>query len=266
MYIGLCAGSWVEAIVVDNVAIAELNPTNIATYADFNWDFVYKYKGSSAVAVDPYWVLTAAHVADDGGSGSLSVDEITYNQLEQVYHADADLALVRFDQALPGYYDLFTGSVIPTGTHPELLQVGWGNTGTVSLTSFSNGPGGDGTKRWGSNRADIRTSITVNVGGTAEFVTSDIFLSNFDMGDTAYEAGAGSHDSGGGVFIEEGGEWKLAGTMLYLSGSNPSHNGVIAAETAMYEGWVKSVIPEPSSSLFMGLIFLGYGLKRRLFR
>lgn len=60
-------------------------------------------------------------MADDEGSASLSVDEITYNQLEQVYHADADLALVRFDQALPGYYDLFTGSVIPTGTHPELL-------------------------------------------------------------------------------------------------------------------------------------------------
>jgi hypothetical protein len=49
MYIGLCAGSWVEAIVFDNVAIAELNLTNIATYADFNRDFVYKYKGSSAM-------------------------------------------------------------------------------------------------------------------------------------------------------------------------------------------------------------------------
>ena len=251
--------------MIDNVAIAESNPTNIAAYADFNWDFVYSYKGSSAVAVDSYWVLTAAHVADDGGSGSLMVNGVTYNQLERVYHADADLALVRFDQALPGYHELFTGSVLSTGANPELLQVGWGNTGTVSLTSFSNGPGGSGTKRWGSNRADIRSTLLVDVGGSTGVVSNDIFLAGFTSGDTAYEAVAGTHDSGGGLFIEEGGEWKLAGTMLYLNGNDPSYTGVIAAETAMYEEWVQSVSPEPSSSLFMGLMFLLYGWKRRFF-
>ena len=183
-------------------------------------------------------------MADDGGSGALLIEGETYTQMQRVYHADADLALVRFDKALPGYYELFENSMRVGLFSPNLLMVGWGNTGTVSRVSFSNGPGGAGTKRWGSNRANFRQTVNADVGGTAGEVSSEMIGLSFNLLDTEYEAGAGTRDSGGGVFIEEGGEWKLAGTILYLSGTDPNYTGVSAAETAVYSDWIESVVTD----------------------
>ena len=57
-----------EAIAVADYSSAEQSPAAAqAPYNSFNWDFVYNYRTSSAVAVDHYWLLTAAHVADDFG-------------------------------------------------------------------------------------------------------------------------------------------------------------------------------------------------------
>ena len=94
----------VDAIAVADLVVAESSPTQVTAYADFDWDFVYNYKGSSAVAVDDYWLITAAHVADDGGSGALTIHGEVYTQMQRVYHPTADLALVRYDKALPGFY------------------------------------------------------------------------------------------------------------------------------------------------------------------
>ncbi len=40
---------------------------------DVNWDYVYNYKESSAVAIDSYWLLTAAHVADDAPGWNMTI-------------------------------------------------------------------------------------------------------------------------------------------------------------------------------------------------
>ena len=123
---GLFSYVEVEAIATLDVTISESNPTNQTSYADFNWDYVYKYKGSSAVAVDDHWLITAAHVADDGGSGALTINGNTFSQMQRVFHPTADLALIRYDRELPGFYPLHTGNVVRFGTNPELLMVGWG--------------------------------------------------------------------------------------------------------------------------------------------
>ncbi|RKX34927.1 MAG: hypothetical protein DRP64_19685, partial [Verrucomicrobia bacterium] len=94
----------VSAIVVQDYTVAEAEPTEL------DWSHVYNYKGSSAVAVGGHWILTAGHVADDGGSGSLDIDGTIYTQQGlPVYYPDGDLALVHYDKPLPGYYPLYTG-------------------------------------------------------------------------------------------------------------------------------------------------------------
>ena len=108
--VALCFVGWVastSAIMVQDYATAETAPSGL------DWSYVHYYKGSSAVAVDAYWTLTAAHVADDAGTGALSIDGTIYNQQEVVYHDSADLALIRYDRALPGHYPLFTGDLVP---------------------------------------------------------------------------------------------------------------------------------------------------------
>ncbi len=76
----LMAGS-VSAIVVADYSIATNPPSGIW---DLNWGYVYNYKGSSAVAVGSHWLLTAAHVANDGGTGMLTINGINYYQQEIV--------------------------------------------------------------------------------------------------------------------------------------------------------------------------------------
>ena len=108
MCMGLFSCIEVEAIATADVMTSESNPSNVSAYADFNWDFVYNYKGSSAVAVDDHWLITAAHVADDGGSGALTINGDVYTQMQRVYHPTADLALVRFDKDIAGILSAYS--------------------------------------------------------------------------------------------------------------------------------------------------------------
>ena len=246
LVVSLGCAFFAGAIAVDDLLVGEASPTNVAAYADFNWEYVYRYKGSSSVAVDVHWVLTAAHVADDGGSGALLIEGEMYTQMERVFHPSADVALVRFDKPLPGFYPLYTGRVVRrSGTNPELLMVGWGQTGMVASASFQNGPGGRGVKRWGTNRAEYDgQSVTVDMQGDAGELTTEIFNTSFSLNDTAYEAGGVQYDSGGGVFVKNGGQWKLAGTIILLTGTGPDFSGNFMAETAVYSDWIESVVTD----------------------
>ena len=248
MCMGLFSCIEVEAIATADVSISESNPTNQNSYADFNWDYIYRYKTSSGVAVDTHWLLSAAHVADDGGSGALTINGDAYTQMQRVFHPTADLALVRYDRALPGFYPLHTGNVVRFGTNPELLMVGWGYTGAVTSTSFQNGPGGQGVKRWGTNRAaQSGFPVTVDMGGQVGSLTTDVFSTAFNLNDTTHEAGGVQFDSGGGVFIRHGGQWKVAGTIILLNGTPPNFTGNFIVEIAEYADWINAVLTDQDS-------------------
>jgi hypothetical protein len=252
IYMSMCMGLFscveVEAIATADVTTSESNPTNQISYADFNWDYVYRYKTSSGVAVDTHWLLSAAHVADDGGSGALTINGDAYTQMQRVFHPTADLALIRYDRALPGFYPLHTGNVERFGTNPELLMVGWGYTGTVTSTSFQNGPSGQGVKRWGTNRAaQSGFPVTVDMGGEVGSLTTDVFRTAFNLNDTTYEAGGAQFDSGGGVFIRHGGQWKVAGAIILLDGTPPNFTGNFIVEIAEYADWINAVLTDQDS-------------------
>ena len=239
MCMGLFSCVEVKAIATADVTTSESNPTNQASYSDFNWDYAYRYKTSSAVAVSDYWIMTAAHVADDPGSGALTINGNTFAQMQRVFHPTADLALIRYDRALPGFYPLHTGNVVRFGTNPELLMVGWGYTGAVASASFQNGPGGQGVKRWGTNRA-AQSGFPL----PGNSFTTDVFSTSFNLNDTAYEAGGAQFDSGGGVFIRHGGQWKIAGTII---GVMANFTGNYIAEIAEYADWINAVLTDQDS-------------------
>ena len=239
----LCMPMIANAIAVSDLPVSEANPTNIAAYSDFNWDHVYNYKNSSAVAVHGNWLITAAHVADDGADSSLTIQGEVYTQMQQVYHPDADLALIRYDKTFPEFYSIHNGSVTRIGTNPELLMVGWGNTGLVSITSFQNGPGGRGIKRWGTNRAVTSgQSVTVDMGGEVGTRVSDVFTTSFNLNDTFFESGAAQYDSGSGVFIKHAGQWKLAGLPILLAGSGPNYTGNYIIKIQSYISWINNIL------------------------
>ena len=248
LFTGLLLGACVDAraIATANDTTSAQNPTNHGYSLD--WDYIYKYKNSSSVAVDHYWILTAAHVGDDGGTGSLNIDGEIYTQQEVIFHPTADLALVRYDKPFPGYYGLHAGEIHNgksggARVYDELIMAGYGRTGTVTQTTFENGPSGNGTKRWGTNEGTgTETTINANVGGSVGNVSTLCFLMDFDLSDTSYEAGAAQHDSGGPVFIERDSVWSLTGINLYLSGTAPGFSGNYASMIHDYTSWIKSMI------------------------
>jgi hypothetical protein len=239
-----------DAIAVADLVVAESSPTQVTAYADFDWDFVYNYKGSSAVAVDDYWLITAAHVADDGGSGALTINGEVYTQMQRVYHPTADLALVRYDKALPGFYPRATQT--PIGS--ELILVGFGRAGNVVSTRFEAYFTETGTahftKRWGTNRIDqnLTYNTTVPIVATSQGFKISISRDRANENPTEYEAGCNVYDSGCGLFLNEGGVWKLAGHMIVRQGISATefiNNGAVSS--SFYSNWIDDVLTDTDS-------------------
>ena len=240
----ICINSARAIAVADNAA-AEADPA-LKGYS-LDWDYIYEYKSSSSAAVDHYWILTAAHVADDGGSGALTIDGEIFTQQEVVFHPSADLALVRYDKPFPGYYALHDGEIHnnrkgANRVYYPLIVAGYGYAGTVSASSYTQGSG-SGIKRWGTNRGEGEADVSTDLGGALGTVTTRCFRTGFDLENTTHEAGATTHDSGGPVFIEsEPGVWRLTGIMLYRAPASAPYTDNYAALLRNEIDWVKSVI------------------------
>lgn len=248
----LVAGSASAIIVVDYVTA-----TNAPTGTwNINWNYVYSYKNCSSVAVGSHWLLTAAHVADDNRDSYIVVNGVTNYQQEIIFHSSAhdsehtnsaDLALVRFDKEFSGYYPLYTGD-FPTNDRLNAVMIGYGITGTVYSNYFVFGSGGNGTKRWGSQKIDgtdfaeyPNVDDRVNPPVT-NWTYNDGIGMLFDLSDTTYEVGAGVYDSGSGTFVKDGGTWKLAGINTTLYGTWPNWTGTFAVSVPAYATWVTKVI------------------------
>jgi hypothetical protein len=247
-----------QAIITTNNTMAGTNPSGIN---GFNWDYVIKFNGSSSVAVDPYWLLTAAHVADDFGNTSVTVNGQTYNQVGEIYNPTADLALIQLDRALPGYYSIYTGTY-PTSSKNRLtgIMAGYGVTGTVvdQYNYTFNSTTGKGTERWGYNKIDGQLNY---IGGIGK--TNSGFQMYFNTADTGLESGAGTGDSGGGVFVQDAGIWKLAGIMADVS-TDGSQDSVLAVDAQDYSSWITQTVPEPSTGILLVGVGLVLGAIRRL--
>jgi hypothetical protein len=238
-FIGLITQA--SAIVVQDYTTAEAPPPGL------DWSYVYNYKGSSAVAVGANWLLTARHVADDGGNGSVSIDGTLYIQQEVVFHPSADLGLVRYDKTFPGFYPLYTDGLL---FDPKLtvLLAGYGSTGSVNAAGWTDFETGKGTRRWGTQ--EINTTAT------------DGFWMSFGLGDTPYEAGTGVGDSGGGVFYDDGEVWKLAGIITKRVKVDGQYKSTFAIGMSDYSDWIMATIPEPGLIHLMGLGTFGLFLAR----
>ena len=241
--------SWAVPVKTASEAIQEANPQDETSGDyDMDWSFVYNYKGSSGVAIDAYWILTAEHVADDGGTGNLSIGGETYTAMETISHNTKDIALVRYDKVLPGHYNYATD---PDFTGSEAIMIGYGNYGVVTQTPTSgwwSEPEEENPDvlRWGTNMVDALLPISSSY-GTYDMLQTSISGTDTEQGQnpTPYETGVNTGDSGGGMFAEVGGEWILIGINTLRSPSSSPYDTTYSVPVGDYDEWIAANVPEP---------------------
>lgn len=190
---------------------------------------------ASGVAIDPNWILTAAHVVHDSkvctitnGDKSFSIEEIyIHDEFKQAKFGYGDIALayVPKDLGLNFYPPLYDGK---DETGKVCCMSGYGMYGTF-LTGQQDS---DGKRRAGSNIVD--------------YIDKNLLICSPSKTDgrTELEFLISSGDSGGGLFIDG----KLAGinscVMSPKSGMPISTYGNESGHTRVskYIGWIKQVM------------------------
>lgn len=191
-------------------------------FEDSGWQYEGKYGSYLATIIAPQYIITAKHFGTQGStfvhSGIFNGgSDVTYNidfssngGLGYWDIAGTDLRILKVQEIFPYYAPLYTG-----GSEIGLTMVTHGMGGPrgdeVKVGSTLHGwehTAPDGTARWGSN----------TVSGIYASALGHLLTASFSAGGTAEEATLSGGDSGGGVFVNDGGVWKLAGVNYSVDG------------------------------------------------
>jgi hypothetical protein len=189
--------------------------------ADTAWQMQGGFGSFLGTPIGPSHFITARHIGmsvgdtitfDDGPNAG------TYTTTACWDNDPGDLRIWEISGTFPQYVELYAGSdeedknllVIGRGTQrgteyvgPDATTRGWA-WGT-----------GDEVKRWGRNNV----TQVVNSNGY------DYIAATFSSSGLTDEAMLSTGDSGGAVFLQEAGQWKLAGINYAVSGSYYSNTG-----------------------------------------
>ena len=170
------------------------------------WQFQGRWGSFLGTPVGPSHFLTAKHVGGTVG-GIFSWNGTNYTTVGKVDHPTADLTLWRVSNRFPRFAPLYTAS---SEVGRSIVVFGRGlirgaevrvaNVSPMPLRGWQWGRG-TGVMRWGENRVD----------GVVTIQRATYLAVGFDRTGGVNEATLASGDSGGAVFIWDGGTWKLAG-------------------------------------------------------
>ena len=191
--------------------------------AGSGWQYQGYFGSFLGTAISPKHFITAAHV---GVQGSTFVSKSFFNggPSDVTYNIDAtfnggvghqtiagtDLRVYQITGTFPEYAPLYTKT---DEVGQNLVVVGRGTTRGDAVMLGSDLKGW----KWGADTYEARWG-TNTVSSTATFSAGAMIVANFDAGAGGDEAHLSAGDSGGAVFINDGGVWKLAGINYSVDG------------------------------------------------
>lgn len=211
MLIGMTAGDG-QAIILYDTGDPSANttaPTGI--YENSGWSYQGKYGGYLGTMISPQHFITAQHFGTQGGTFvspaamngtadiTYTIDASANGSVGYWDIAGTDLRIFKINETFSSYAQIYTGT---SEAGKTLVTHGLGGDRGAEviqggdLKGWLNTPS-DGTARWGANQVDA--------------IYSDFLFADFDAVSGQQEATFSANDSGGGVFIQEGPDWFLAG-------------------------------------------------------
>lgn len=204
-----------SAVSASAVVLHPAGEPNLVTWTDRPADDVVGRWGTNAtcVAVSSNCVLTVRH-AGGGTEKLVTIGGRVYTIAQIWNHSTADLRIVKLYGAnLANFVDICEDTN-EVGKDTVMDGYGKGRSAILQTSGVTYGYGWDSalntTFRVGTNKIQD-TQDDSTLGG----YTSDIIIADFDglgeAGATTYECAIAGFDSGGGWFIKDGNDWKVAG-------------------------------------------------------
>ncbi len=208
-----------EAVILSNSGDPAFNqgaPTG--AYVNSGYQYLGYFGQYTGTMISPTQFITAQHIGVNSSTftsvatgTSYTVDTTGYTDI-----AGTDLRIYDITSgAFSNYAEIYTGSL--TGQEIVIYGRSGARGDSVSVSGDLKGwewGDYDGILRWGTNTID----------GVTNMGTGPVLVADFDEVGTPYEAYLGLGDSGGGVFVNDNGEWKLVGVNWSVSGYYDTNN------------------------------------------
>ncbi|MCI0537213.1 MAG: hypothetical protein L0Z50_18510 [Verrucomicrobiales bacterium] len=243
----------------------------------------------SGIPIAPNFFITATHVGGKVG-GVFGFQGLEYPMIASFHHPDADITIWKVNGTFPQYAQLYRSSD-EIGKPLVVFGRGTQRGNEIGMNGALKGWAWgtiDGLLRWGEN---VVAGISDEDGKPATSETKfQLLRADFDQNGGRNEAHLSGGDSGGGVFIRDGGVWKLAGVnhgadkeysftatgdefmaTLFDEGgffegeegkreyhpddpSSPQPGSFHATRISAYIGWIESIIGSVNSTadIFLG--------------
>jgi hypothetical protein len=224
-------GSPAGAVMVFNNPSGNTDGTGVG-----GWQYVGSFASAGGVAIAPHHFLATQHQAGSVG-GVFNLNGTAYLTVGYTDIPDTDLRLWQVAGTLNAYTELYRTSAVGQPTN----IIGQGIHTLGSEVDVIPGPGSNGW-RWGATSGK---SWGVNTIDSAVIAANGYRLIQFDFDPAAGEATYGAGDSGGGVFVNDNGTWKLAGLSYAVESQYSTTN---------------TGTPETNPDAFRGAVYDGSGL------
>ncbi|MDQ6808548.1 MAG: hypothetical protein M3Z64_03865 [Verrucomicrobiota bacterium] len=190
-----------DAIILFRTGDPTANATApTGSLANSGWQFQGTFGDYLGTPVAPHFFITAQHI---GSAPTFVFRGVNYTPVRSFDDPASDLRLWEVSETFPAYAPLYTGSA-EVGGHIVVFgrgtQRGAERIVNGQLVGWTFGPS-DSVQRWGENQ----------VARIVQHDGKETLYALFDQAGLPNECHLSGGDSAGGVFLDDGGVWKLAG-------------------------------------------------------
>lgn len=183
------------------------------TLTNSGWQYQGTFLQYLGTPIAPHHFITASHFGGSVGN-TFSFNGTTYTTISKITDPGSDLVLYEIDGTFPFYAPIYSQS---DEVNKNFVVFGRGTQRGAEVLVNGDLKGWqwgvyDYVMRWGENKVDAIALVNGSETLQADFDSSGGLGVN--------ECMLSDKDSGGGIFIKDGGDWKLAGINYAI---NPAH-------------------------------------------